>query len=260
MRTHAAGSEHGNLVEGGETRQAVTSLFSRLLCLSSVFLTRSGRQGVVKRMARPGALCHNGSRPLTSAHGRLLSVLLAPRPANTRFSTRESRARLKQAFETKSEIRARCRHRVHHVRLPAASADWSFRDALRRGAWRLFTLTTLNRAPYHHRARRDYLLNIVEHFVGVRGPLLTKAQRQPCWPGSPSRSADLLRMHLRASRVRFDASFDARGVEATRQTSSAVGPARKIDLRELERPSRDLSEDVAVGSFDSMRSTTCVGF
>ena len=61
MRTHAAGSEHGNLVEGGETRQADTSLFSRLLCLSSVFLTRSGRQGVVKGMAWSGDNCHERS-------------------------------------------------------------------------------------------------------------------------------------------------------------------------------------------------------
>jgi hypothetical protein len=58
MRAHAAGSEHGNLVEGGETRQAVTSLFPRLLCLSSVFLTRSGRPVVVKGMAWPGGNCH----------------------------------------------------------------------------------------------------------------------------------------------------------------------------------------------------------
>src|SRR5580700_10046411 len=61
MRAHAAGSEHGNLVEGGETRQAVTSLFSRLLCLSSVFLTRSARQGVVKGMAWTGDNRHRGT-------------------------------------------------------------------------------------------------------------------------------------------------------------------------------------------------------
>jgi len=61
MQAHAAGNEHGNLVEGGETRQADTSLFSRLLCLSSVFLTRSERQGVVKGMAWSDDNCHERS-------------------------------------------------------------------------------------------------------------------------------------------------------------------------------------------------------
>src|SRR5258708_6175544 len=38
------------------------------------------------------------------------------------------------------------------------------RRTRRRGAWGFFALTRANRAPYHHRARREYLVNIVEVF------------------------------------------------------------------------------------------------
>src|SRR5260370_2079761 len=34
----------------------------------------------------------------------------------------------------------------------------------RRSAWGLFALTTLNRAPYHHGARRKYLSNTFQFF------------------------------------------------------------------------------------------------
>ena len=109
--------------------------------------------------------------------GRATTVMSARRTAikkrAPRFSRREYPLRSEEVLKrTQNERRAK--RVVHHVRLTPASADRTFAWRLRRGAWGLLTLTTLNRAPYHLRARREYLVNIVGYFADVGDSLLTK--------------------------------------------------------------------------------------